>query len=185
MSEAVAYLTVEEFLSIAERSERNLELVNGRIYLVTGANLRHGVMTTLLAEALAPSARARGCRRFMHGRLVRTGRATFYAPDVLITCGRIAHDQYETDPTLIIEVASPSTRNVDRREKAAAYAKIASLHLLLLVDPDERRIEGARMVDGEIGGWDVYGPGDLIITDFGDLNIDVLYDALDQETGDR
>jgi Uma2 family endonuclease len=97
----------------------------------------------------------------------------------MVACGPAPHPHYETDPTLVVEVLSPSTRNTDRREKAAAYAMSPNLRKLLLVDTNERRIEVARPVDGRIQGWDAFGPGDVVFTDYGDINIDAHYDALE------
>jgi len=45
---------------------------------------------------------------------------------------------------------SPSTADTDRREKATAYASTGSLDVLLLVDPDIRRIEAARVFGGRV-----------------------------------
>jgi hypothetical protein len=61
-----------------------------------------------------------------------------------------------------------------------AYAAATSLLLLLLVDPDARRIEVARPDDGRIGDWSVYGPGDVVDTGFADIDVDALYDTVDQ-----
>ncbi len=179
MSEAIAYVTLEEFLAGEGQSEFGHELVGGRVYAMTGGTERHDVMAVLLSDALAPGVRAKGCRRFLHSRFVTTRTGNAYCPDVMVACGRAPHEQYETDPTLIAEIASPSTRNVDRREKATAYATATTLRLLLLVDPNERRIEAARPVDGKIQRWDVYGPGDVVITDYGIISVDALYDELD------
>lgn len=74
---------------------------------------------------------------------------------------------------------SPSTADVDRREKATAFAAIAGLETLLLVDPDIPRAEGARLVGGRVAGWDTFGPGDAITTPFGETDIDALHDQID------
>lgn len=87
-----------------------------------------------------------------------------------------AHRLYESSPALIVDV------DLDRREKAVAYAAAKSLSLLLLVDPDVRRIEAARPHEGQIGGCVGDGQGDLVATDLGDIDIDVdaLYDVVAQ-----
>ena len=87
---------------------------------------------------------------------------------------------YETDPALIVEVLSPSTEDHDRREKAVAYAESSGLQQLLLVDPDRRRIELARPAGGRIREWLVYGAGDILVTPYGDVDVDALYDAVDR-----
>ena len=136
-------------------------------------------MAWLVAAPLAARAKAKGWRRFLQNLLVLTGTGNAYSPDVMVACGPAPHLQHETDPALIVEFASPSTRNVDRREKATAYAMATSLRLLMLVDPNGRRIEVARPVDGRIQRWDVYGPGNVVVTDYGVIDTDALYDELD------
>jgi Uma2 family endonuclease len=98
----------------------------------------------------------------------------------MVVCGPAAHRLYEADPAVLIEVLSPSTADQDRREKAVAYAASTSLTLLALVDPVLRRIEVARPVDRAIRGWTAYGPGDVISSPFGDIDVDALYDVIDQ-----
>ena len=69
--------------------------------------------------------------------------------------------------------------DVDRREKATAYATRPSLRGYLLVDPDRRRVELAR--PGPEGlQWRAQGPGFVVPTPFGGLDVDDLYDALDR-----
>ena len=72
-------------------------------------------------EALAPGARARGCRPFISNRLVRLGDTAYY-PDSFFVCGPAAARLSEADLTVVVEVLSPSTGDTDRREKAVAYA---------------------------------------------------------------
>jgi Uma2 family endonuclease len=97
----------------------------------------------------------------------------------MVVCGPAPDRAYETDPALVIEVLSRPTANLDRRENALAYAAAPTLRLLLLVDPDERRIEAASPAEGKVQSWTLYGSGDVVPTQFGDLHIDALYDELD------
>src|SRR5437764_12545211 len=138
MAEALAYTPLERFLDGEAVSELRHELVGGRVYALAGGSERHDLVAGLLYETLAPGARARGCRRFMSNRLVQTECGNAYYPDVMIVCAAAPHRLYETAPTLIVEVLSPSTQTQDRREKAVAYAESPALEMLLLVDPDTR-----------------------------------------------
>ena len=178
MAEAVAHVSLDEFLAGEQRGDRRHELVGGRVYLQAGGSERHDLAAGLLYEAVASGARQAGCRPFTSNRLVHTRLGSTYYPDVMIACGKAPHRLYETDPTLVVEVLSPSTADIDRREKAAAYTVSEALGLLLLVDPDNRRIEAARVVEGELR-WSVYTSGDVVITGYGDLDVDAFYDALD------
>jgi Uma2 family endonuclease len=178
MSEAIAQVGLEEFLAAEQDSERRHELVGGRVYAMAGGSERHDLAATLLFGILAPPALAAGCRPFTANRLVYTRLGAGYYPDIMIACGPAPDRLYETDPTVVIEVLSPSTANVDRREKALAYAASPELRLLMLVDPEQRRIEVATVHHGVLA-WDVRGPGEVIRTGYGDVDVDALYDALD------
>src|SRR4051794_19648930 len=145
---------------------------------MAGGSERHDLAAGLLYEALAGGARRAGCRPFMANRLVRTRTGAGYYPDVMVVCGPAANRLYEQDPTLIIEVLSPSTAEVDRREKAAAYAASPTLHHSLLVAPDRRSIEVASARDGRLT-WEAVGPGGIVSTAFGVLDIDAIHDQLD------
>ena len=178
MSEAIAWVSLDEFLAGEERSERRHELVGGRVYVMAGGTERHDLAAGLLYEQVAGPARTAGCRPFISNRLVHTRHDASYYPDVMVVCEPAPHRLYETDPTLVIEVLSRSTADTDRREKALAYAASPTLRQLLLVDPDTRRIEVAQRSD--IGlAWKVYGPGDVIVTDYGAIDIEAFYEQLD------
>jgi Uma2 family endonuclease len=178
MSEAIAWVSLDDFVTSEERSERRHELVGGRLYLMAGGSERHDLAAGLLYEFVASPARAAKCRPFMANRIVHTRRDAAYNPDVMVVCGPAAHRLYETDPTLVIEVLSPSTADTDRREKALAYAASPTLRHLLLVDPDKRRIEVAQRTGADLT-WKAYGPSDVIVTGYGPIDLDAFYDQLD------
>ncbi len=127
MTEAIAVVSFDGFLAREQRSERRHELVGGRVYAMSGGSERHDLAAGLVYELLASGARASGCRPFTSNRLVRTRSGNAYYPDVMVVCGQAPHRLYETDPALIVEVLPPSTADVDRREKAVAYAEAMSL----------------------------------------------------------
>ncbi len=154
--------------------------MGGRLFAMAGGSERHDLAAGLLYAALAPGARRDGCRAFTANRVLRTASDAAYYPDVMVVCGAAAHRQYKDRATVVVEVLSPSTAGVDGREKGVAYAAIPGLRLLLLVDPDHRRIEAVRPVGGRILTREAYGPGRVIATGYGVLDVDELYDTLDR-----
>lgn len=160
------------------QSEVRHELVGGRVYTMAGRSERHGLAAQLLYEALAAGARQKGCRPFVANRLVRTSSGAAYYPDVMVICGPAVDVYHEEDPTLVIEVLSPSTEDIDRREKAIAYALGPSLMQYLLVDPSRRRIEVARPSSSGLA-WEAFGPGNVIVTDYAVIDVAAFYDQLD------
>jgi Uma2 family endonuclease len=60
--------------------------------------------------------------------------AYYYYPDLVVTCDpRDTDPRFIRHPKLIIEVMSPSTERVDKREKFFAYTTIESLEEYVLV----------------------------------------------------
>lgn len=181
MTEAIAQTTFEDYLAAQASSPVRHELVGGRMYVMAGATERHDLAAQALWQTLVPAARANGCRAFIGNRLLKTPSTATYYPDVMVVCGRAADEHYETNPALIIEVLSPSTENIDRREKAENYARIESLHTFALMHPTFRRIEVAQRDDTGQWQWNAYGPGDIWLSAYGDVAVDALYDAIDDE----
>jgi Uma2 family endonuclease len=79
----------------------------------------------------------------MRVRVSATGLYTY--PDVVVVCGepRLEDDEQDTllNPSLIIEVLSPSTESYDRGKKFEHYRTLESLVEYLLVAQDEPRVE--------------------------------------------
>ena len=82
---------------------------------------------------------------------------TFTYPDISIICGEIItlnNDDYNVlNPTVIIEVLSPSTKNYDRGEKFKRYREIATLKEYILVDSESMHIEVFRL--NETHHWEL------------------------------
>ena len=76
-------------------------------------------------------------------RIPATNRYTY--PDVAVACGDIQFEDAELDillnPTLIVEVLSPSTEAADRGGKFAAYRTIPSLQAYVLIAQDQPLVE--------------------------------------------
>jgi Uma2 family endonuclease len=87
----------------------------------------------------------------------------FYCPDILLSCEKDDnHEYYCEKPCLIVEVLSPSTEAIDRREKLHAYQNIASLKEYIMVSQDEQKVELYRR-DGD--HWQYYlldEPADIL-----------------------
>ena len=134
---ASSYLSVEEFLKLETESDIRYEYVDGQMYAMSGASLRHKLICTNLSGALGAHLRGGPCRAFQEGVkvLARSSERSFiYYPDLVVVCGKL--DQKAThleEPRLIVEVASPSTARVDREEKARNYQLIPSLEEYIMV----------------------------------------------------
>ena len=117
------------------------EYVGGMIYAMVGATKRHNRIAGNIYARLLAASRGGPCRVYVETVKLRVADDVIYYPDVMVACEPEDDPLIERSPCLIIEVASPSTETIDRREKMLAYRKIPTLQAYLIVAQDERRIE--------------------------------------------
>ena len=150
-------MTPAEYLAF-ERAQTDAkhEYLNGEITAMSGASLVHNIIVTNLVISLGTQMRGRPCNVFssdMRVKVPATGLYTY--PDIAALCGapELEDDAVDTllNPSVIIEVLSPSTEAYDRGAKFAHYQTIASLHEYVLVAQDQPRIEIFRRQ--EHGDW--------------------------------
>jgi Uma2 family endonuclease len=129
------------------------EYIDGLVYAMAGESESHGTICMNLAAALVTQLRRGPCRAFSKDMRVRCGphhpgtRAGFYAyPDLVVVCGERRYHDQERDvllnPTVLIEVLSPSTEAFDRGEKFERYRTwLATLTDYVLVAQDRPVID--------------------------------------------
>ena len=67
---------------------------------------------------------------------------TIYYPDFMIVCHPDDTDAFVVDrPCVVVEVVSPSSRVIDRREKVMAYRRVPSLLAYLVIEQDEPSVQ--------------------------------------------
>lgn len=152
----LAYLTVAEYLAGEDLPGLRHEYVNGEIFAMAGASKAHGTLALNLALALRAHLRGKPCRTWASDMKVQVLAAnSYYYPDVVVTCaadelGADSPQNFVSAPTIVIEVLSPSTEKVDRREKWFAYRQVSSLQEYVLVDQERQWVEVFRRHEG---GW--------------------------------
>lgn len=177
------YLSEERYLESELSSNVRHEYVNGRIFAMVGATDAHETLCGNLFSLIRPQARAHGCHAYMNGMRVKVAAInSIYYPDILVTCEPYAASSlYKTAPLLIAEVLSPSTADIDRREKLIAYQSIERLSEYMIVYQDERLIEVNRRTEGEDKQWmlSIYkDKGSISIFGGTKLEMDVTLDEI-------
>ena len=148
------YITPEEYLRIERQSEYRSEYFGGEMFAMAGASQEHNIISVNLTAELRTKLRRGPCQTFaddMRVRVTATGLYTY--PDLVVVCGERIFDDSESDtllnPTLILEVLSPSTEAYDRGRKLDQYASIASLQEYVLVSQDQPSVQQyQRVADG-------------------------------------
>ncbi len=136
------HLSVDEYLAAEEHSEVRHEYVNGEVYALAGASLRHGQIVGNIHATVWNGLRGRSCKTVTNDMKVQVSSSVIYYPAVVVTCDPddlgplvIRH------PVFIAEVLSPSTASTDRREKAMLYLRMPSLLCYMIVYQDAKCVE--------------------------------------------
>lgn len=140
------YLTEAMYLEHERNSIDKHEYYAGEMRRVARANEKHNLIAVSLAASLHSQLRGRPCRVYpsdMRVKVMQTGLNTY--PDLAIVCGtsQFTEDKHDTliNPTVIIEILSPSTERYDRGMKFQHYRGIATLQEYILVAQDKHHIE--------------------------------------------
>lgn len=142
-SAALPYMTEDEYLNFENSSNRRHEYLDGQVFAMTGSTQAHNLICVNLLSRLHAHLQGSRCRCFINDVKVHVKAArSFYYPDLMVTCESFAASSVlVTSPVLIIEVLSPSTQQIDRREKLVAYRKIDSLQEYVLVHQRKMLVE--------------------------------------------
>jgi len=141
------FITPEQYLEIERKAEYKSEYYRGEMFAMAGAQEGHNVAAGNVHTTLNLQFRGRPCRVYtsdMRIHIPATGLYTY--PDIAAVCGeRKFQDGRVLDtllnPTLIVEVLSPSTEAYDRGRKFEHYQSIDSLRQYLLVSSDRIRAD--------------------------------------------
>ncbi|MGB3683761.1 MAG: Uma2 family endonuclease [Rubrobacteraceae bacterium] len=133
-------LSVEEYLALEQDAATKHEYVGGEIHAMVGASRRHNRISGNIFRKLADAAEGGPCRVYISDMKLQI-EDVFYYPDVMVACGDVPENEYlEDEPCVVVEVSSPGTETIDRREKLANYQGISSLRAYLIVSQERRRI---------------------------------------------
>jgi Uma2 family endonuclease len=146
MTSNLPRFTPEQYLALERKAEFKSEFDNGFIEAMSGASREHNLITVNVTRSIATQFENRRCEVYAADMRVWVGPAKQYRyPDVTAVCGTPEFQDSEFDtllnPTLIVEVLSPSTESKDRNRKFAAYRRLESLREYVLISQSEVLVE--------------------------------------------
>ena len=147
--------TLEEYFKLADQSLEKLEYRGNRVFplrgelvAMAGGTEYHGLIVGNFGGALWGRLRGKPCRFYASEfRVGVRNYPTFTYTDGHVICGPTQFDdrdpthQTALNPTLIVEVLSPSTEAYDRGAKFKRYMHAESLQEYVLVSQEEPRVE--------------------------------------------
>ena len=151
---AVAYskekISIEEYLKLEDTAVEKHEYYKGEVFAMSGSKVPHNEISGNLYFALRKKLQGKKCKPYNSDQRIHIESNTLFTyPDISIVCGQIItlnNDNWNVlNPTVIIEILSPSTKNYDRGEKFKLYRDITTLKEYILADSESIHIEAFRL----------------------------------------
>ncbi|HEY4159755.1 MAG TPA: Uma2 family endonuclease [Polyangiaceae bacterium] len=147
--------TFRDYLQVDEASDVKHEYLDGLILGMAGGTPEHARLAAAVGARLSQQLANRRCAVFSEALRVRATETGFAGyPDVTVVCNDLARDPENentiTNPSVVVEVLSPSTAEYDCGDKLRHYHSIASLAHVVLVAYDMPRID---VWTRGSGGW--------------------------------
>lgn len=138
--------TATQYLAFERDSDEKHEFFDHDVYLMTGASENHNLIVANLIISLGTQLRGTPCKLYPSDMRVCIAALDSYTyPDVSVVCGEAAFEDERRDsllnPTLLIEVLSPSTEKYDRGRKFRLYRALDSLQDYLLISQTNFHVE--------------------------------------------
>jgi Uma2 family endonuclease len=136
-------MSVEDFLALdREHLDQKYEFINGQMVALAGGTVNHGILIGNVTALIRPHLRGKPCRVLSEGTLKIE--SICYLPDVMVTCDEkdiVENKTYIEHPKLVIEVLSPTTERIDKRDKVLAYTQCTSIQEYVLISWDFKIVQ--------------------------------------------
>lgn len=177
------HYTYGEYLQALDDSSLKLEFCDGVIYAMAGGTVAHAQLSVNVTSALRAQVKGK-CSVLSSDAKIRvdaTDLTTF--PDGSAVCGKTKTSELDrhavTNPTVLIEVTSPSTEDYDRSDKLSHYKRLSSLQAVLFISPRRREIT---VVSRARRGWSerVFRDGEVVTLEqpAASIAVDEVYDGV-------
>lgn len=140
------YVTPEQYLEMERASQEKHEYYRGEIFAMSGASWKHNVIAKNMNTLVLPFLTKSPCNMFGSDLRIYIPENSLYTyPDFSIICGKPETPDEEkdnvTNPSVIIEILSKSTRDYDRGTQFHLYRSIKTLREYILIDSTSVCIE--------------------------------------------
>lgn len=176
-TQPLSHFEPEEYLRRERLAATKHEYLEGEVIAMAGGSREHVRISANLIFSLMSRTRGTSCEVFGSDLRLYVEWGKFFAyPDVSVVCGEPSHLDGQrdtiTNPRVLVEVLSPTTRNYDRGDKSLRYRMLPSLAEYLLVEQQPVDIELYRhQADGSWGVWRILDPNAAIRLE--SINVDL------------
>lgn len=139
-------MTLEEYLEFDANAEGRFEYFDGEVFELSGGSPEHSLLASRIGFLLNTKLLPKGCAVYSSDIKLKVPKApTYRYADVSALCGKaeyedLGNQKLLVNPTLIIEVLSPSTEKFDREGKFTEYKSIPSFREYLIISQERRFI---------------------------------------------
>jgi Uma2 family endonuclease len=142
----IKHITEKEYLETERLALEKHEYYKGEIFAMSGASIAHNKIFSNTFLEIGTKLKGKKCQPFGSDLRIHIPKNTLFTyPDISIVCGETetTDDKFDTitNPSVIIEILSPSTRNYDKGEKFTLYREIDSLQEYILIDSERIMVE--------------------------------------------
>lgn len=139
------YLTPKAFLEFERESYIKHEYLNGEVFVMSESSIPHNIIFSNIFGDVINKLKGKKCRPFGSDLRIHIPiNSLFTYPDLSIVCDKIetTDDKFDTvtNPTVIFEILSASTRDYDLGKKFMLYRQIPSLKHYIMIDSEEVRV---------------------------------------------
>ena len=148
------FISPDEYLEMERASEKRSEYYDGLVLAMSGASMVHNRIDRNLIGLIHEFLKGKDCEVLpSHMRVSTPGRENYMYPDASIVCGKpeLEDDKFDTltNPSVIFEILSPSTKGADKGRKFFFYRQIPTLKEYMMIDSKRRHITvGRHQPDG-------------------------------------
>jgi Uma2 family endonuclease len=141
-------LSIREYFRREAESQIKHDYLDGHAVAMAGGSPTHSLISANVVGAKGNKLRKKPCQVYDSNLLIGTPDLPYtHYPDAAVICGPLEYDPRDLsrmtviNPTVIVEVLSPSTEGIDRGEKFDHYRSLKSFREYVLIRQDRAEIQ--------------------------------------------
>lgn len=168
------HYTHDEYFVLEDQADNKSEYYKGQIFAMSGGSINHNRISSNINALLNVGLEETRCEAFTSNlRIFIKTHDLFTYPDISVLCGEpeFYHNRTDTitNPIVIFEVLSPSTRDYDRGQKFEFYRSIPTLCDYVIIHQEKVAIEHHHKVG--LNRW--------LLTEYTNLDENLVIESID------